>query len=55
VDNYNRHDLTEQFLKAIVFNEFSGSRELVIQNVDVGRAKAYIKAVQDFKSHIAHM
>jgi hypothetical protein len=62
---YNRHDLVELFLLSVIFTEFSDIRKLgtikkkfyilVIQNLDVGRGRAYIYALNKFEDHIKKM
>ncbi|CAD8095982.1 unnamed protein product [Paramecium primaurelia] len=48
VENYNRHDLVEKLLLNTVFTEFSNIRTLHVQNFDVGRCQAYVKAKKKF-------
>lgn len=60
VENYNRHDLVEKLLINTVFTEFTNIRTLRIllfiisdvQNFDVGRCQAYIKAKKKFVTYM---
>ncbi|CAD8121707.1 unnamed protein product [Paramecium sonneborni] len=52
VENYNRHDLVEKLLINTVFTEFTNISTLHVQNFDVGRCQAYIKAKRKFITYM---
>ncbi|CAD8201537.1 unnamed protein product [Paramecium octaurelia] len=52
LENYNRHDLIQKFLSALVFTETSNLKKLTVQNVDIGRTQAYIQTAIRFREHI---
>lgn len=52
LENYNRHDLVQGILGALVFTESSKLKKFTIQNLDIGRAQAYLKSLKVFEDYI---
>ncbi|CAD8091818.1 unnamed protein product [Paramecium primaurelia] len=50
VENFNRYDQIEILLKVMIFSEHSNVRTHTIQNLDIGRAELYCKALNQFLS-----
>lgn len=52
LENYNRHDLVENLLNSLVFTPHCNIKKLIVQNLDIGRCKAYLTTLQKYEEQL---